>query len=348
MLPVSGPHFENKGNCYQGWEKLTESEERKGTTGKIENHWKGREHSKDKIHTSPRNCPDCIYFTKLLPFPSLTVCFLSASSRALPVPADSIPLRLQGLVLRLLLYSNLLPSDLSPFAGFKFHMLMIPISSSDLLRLQDTQIQLPTWCFTLMNNRHLKINMSTYNPWLLPFPTNLFLPIIHSDSWGCHSWLLFFSTTYIQSICKPHQSALKTSWTWPFTTTSFFQAIIFLNLGDYNHFLPSLPVSSHYPPWSLLSTSARWSFQSFYYFMPCLWLKTLQWLPKAFKTQHDLTLPILALSFSVLPLFFSAPATTPPFINLPRRFLPLGLCTYFSLWKCSPCRPPFCCLPPFI
>ena len=131
MLPVSAPHFENKGNCYQGWEKLTESEERKGTTGKIENHWKGREHSKDKIHTSPRNCPDCIYFTRLLPFPSLTVGFLSASSWALPVPADSIPLRLQGLVLRLLLYSNLLPSDLSPFAGFKFHMLMIPISSSD-------------------------------------------------------------------------------------------------------------------------------------------------------------------------------------------------------------------------
>lgn len=157
-----------------------------------------------------------------------------------------------------------------------------------------------------------------------------------------------FFITHVQSICKPHQSALKTSWTWPFTTTSFFQAIIFLNLGDYNHFLPRLPASSHYPPWSLLSISARWPFQSFYHFMPCLWLKTLQWLPKAFKTQHDLTLPILALSSSVLPLSFSAPATPPLFTNWPGWLLPLGLCARFSLWKCPPCRPPYGCLPPFI
>ena len=84
MPPVSGPHFENWSNCYQGWEKLKESEERKATTGKIENHWKGKEHSKDKIHTSPRNCPDCVYVTKLLSSLPLTACFLSASSWADP------------------------------------------------------------------------------------------------------------------------------------------------------------------------------------------------------------------------------------------------------------------------
>ena len=107
--------------------------------------------------------------------------------------------------------SNLLPSDLSPFAGFKFHMLTIPISSSDLLRLQDTHIQLPTWCLTLMDNRHLKLNMSTYNPWLLPFPTNLFLPITHSGYWGCHSWLLFFS----QLISNPSANPISLPWKHP-------------------------------------------------------------------------------------------------------------------------------------
>ena len=57
-----------------------------------------------------------------------------------------------------------------------------------------------------------------------------------------------FFTTHIQSICKPHQSALKTSWTWPCTTTSFFQAIIFLPLGDYNTpYLVSLPLPITHP-----------------------------------------------------------------------------------------------------
>lgn len=217
--------------------------------------------------------------TTLIPAPDCLLPFgLLLGRPLLPIPADSIPLRLQGLVPGCF-SSNPLPSDLSPFAGFIFHMLTIPISSSDLPRLQDTQIQLPTWCFTLMNNRHLRLNMSTFNPWLLPFPTSLFLPITHSGYWGCHSWLLFFFTTHIQSICKPHQSTLKTSWTWPCTTTSFFQAIIFLPLGDYNHSLPGLPASSHHPPRSLLSSSARWPFPSFYHFMPCLWLKTLHRLP---------------------------------------------------------------------
>ena len=222
---------------------------------------------------------------------------------------------------------------------------MLSICSSDPGYILNSRLIILCYESRWLSQRHFKPNSA-----LPPKPAFLHQPHSSSSS-GPKPWRgTWFPplSHHVQSICKPHQSALKTSWTWPFTTTSFFQAIIFLNLGDYNHFLPRLPASSHYPPWSLLSTSARWPFQSFYYFMPCLWLKTLQWLPKAFKTQHDLTLPILALSSSVLPLSFSAPATPPLFINLPGWFLPLGLYTRFSLWKCSPCRPPYGCLPPFI
>lgn len=104
-------------------------------------------------------------------------------------------------------------------------------------------------------------------------------------------------TAHIQSICKPHLSTFRTSWVWPFITTSLLQAIIFPHLKDCNSFLTGLPVlhtSQMIFPWFKLVHA-----------MPLL--KTFQWRPKAL-TQHDLTLSLLVLS-SVLWFPFSAQAT---------------------------------------
>lgn len=143
-------------------------------------------------------------------------------------------------------------------------------------------------------------------------------------------------TAHIQSICKPHLSTFRTSWVWPFITTSLLQAIIFPHLKDCNSFLTGLPV--------LHTTQMIFPWFKLVHAMPLL--KTFQWRPKAL-TQHDLTLSLLVLS-SVLWFPFSAQAT--------ERVCSLTYQAGFHLrafalashyWKCSPYSSQNGCLAPF-
>lgn len=69
--------------------------------------------------------------------------------------------------------------DLSHFTSFKYHKLMTLIPSPDLPTLQTFRNNYLPDTFTLMNDRHLKLNILTHIPNCLPLPTNLFLPTIY-------------------------------------------------------------------------------------------------------------------------------------------------------------------------
>lgn len=66
--------------------------------------------------------------------------------------------------------------------------------------------------------------------------------------------------------------------------------------------------------------------------------QNFQWLPKV-KTQHDLTLPILALCLLLFSPPFSCSSHTSSVYQLDQDgCCSLGLCARFSLWKGPPCN----------